>query len=237
MKKKILSIISIFLLLLMPIQIFASTEKYESKNLKETLKEEEIELANADYKETDEQITIYMFRGSGCGYCKGFLTFLNSITEEYGKYFKLESYDVWYSQSNSDLMIEVSNFLEQPASGVPYVIIGDKVFPGYTEDYNEDIKSAIKELYDSKKRYDVFEEMEKAEIISNIKKIINICTLPISIIGIIGVLIFTDKKYKKLNQRITELEKMYATLKNSEKEEKNKTTKKEISKKKTTAKK
>ena len=216
MKNKILSIITIFLLLLMPIKIFASTKEYETKNLIETLKEEKIELTYEKYKETDEQIIIYMFRGRECTYCKAFLTFLNGITEEYGKYFKLESYEVWYDQKNSDLMIEISEFLEQPATGVPYVIIGDKVFAGYADVYDEQIKTAIKELYDSKDRYDVFEEMKKAETISNIKNIINICTLPISIIGIISVLIITDKKYKKLNQRITQLEETYITKNDNE---------------------
>ena len=48
------------------------------------------------------------------------------------------------------------------AGGVPYIVIGDKVFPGYADSYNEDIKAAIDELYDSKDRYDVFEEYNKA---------------------------------------------------------------------------
>ena len=39
----------------------------------ELLKAKEIELAYPDYKETDDQITIYMFRGTGCTYCRSFL--------------------------------------------------------------------------------------------------------------------------------------------------------------------
>lgn len=205
MKRKILSIISIFMLLLIPIQAFANTE-YKSKNLIETLAEEEIELVYKDYKETDDQITIYMFRGTGCGYCKGFLTFLNNIAEEYGKYFKLESYEVWQSKENSDLFVEAAEHLGQQAGGVPFIIIGDKVFPGYAEAYDEDIKTAIKDLYNSKDRYDVFEDIEKAKRSEKINNFIDKITLPVAIIGIMVALIFSEKKYKKLNARINELE-------------------------------
>ena len=128
----------------MPFQVKAN-EKYETMNLKETLAAEEIELTYTDYKETDDQITIYMFRGNTCGFCKSFLNFLNSITEEYGKYFKLESYEVWGNQDNAELLNSVGEFLGEQAGGVPFIVIGDKVFPGYNEVYDEDIKTAIKE--------------------------------------------------------------------------------------------
>ena len=42
------------------------------------------------------------------------------------------------------------------AGGVPYIIIGDNVFPGYAETYDDSIKDAIKKLYDSEDRFDVF---------------------------------------------------------------------------------
>ena len=43
--------------------------------------------------------------------------------------------------------------------GVPYIIIGDQVFPGYANTYDDGLKQAIKSLYETKKedRYDVFE--------------------------------------------------------------------------------
>ena len=56
----------------------------------------------------------------------------------------------------------ISNYLGQSASGVPYIIIGDQVFGGYASDYDEQIKTAIKDLYESKEKYDVFEEYNKS---------------------------------------------------------------------------
>ena len=159
MKKKIAIIVLMLLSIIIPVKAFAK-EQYKTLNLKETLAEEGIEEKFSNYKETDDQITIYMFRGKGCAYCRKFLEFLNGITDEYGKYFKLVSFESWYNEENSNLLGEISTFMGEQASGVPYIIIGDKVFGGYTESYDESIKTAIKTLYDSKDRYDVFEEYE-----------------------------------------------------------------------------
>ena len=159
MKKKIAIIALMLLSIIIPVKAFAK-EQYKTLNLKETLAEEGIEEKFSNYKETDDQITIYMFRGKGCAYCRKFLEFLNGITDEYGKYFKLVSFESWYNEENSNLLGEISTFMGEQASGVPYIIIGDKVFGGYTESYDESIKTAIKTLYDSKDRYDVFEEYE-----------------------------------------------------------------------------
>jgi thiol-disulfide isomerase/thioredoxin len=110
-----------------------------------------------------EKATVYLFRGKGCTYCRALLTYLNSINEEYGNYYELVSYEVWNNADNNELMQKISEFLDKPAEGVPYLIIGKEVFPGYYDGYNDSIKSAIKNLYeqDSKKRYDVLAEYQK----------------------------------------------------------------------------
>jgi len=161
--KKIIAVV-LTLMLVLPIGVCAkgtNYSTYKTMNLKETLDAEEIELENEDYEETDDQATIYMFRGQGCGYCRKFLTFLSSISEEYGKYFKLVSFEVWQDQDNSELMAQVGEALGEEISGVPFIIIGDKTFPGYAETYDEQIKDAIKDLYDEeeKDRYDIFDEL------------------------------------------------------------------------------
>lgn len=165
--KKVLGYIVAALLLVMPVVTFAAEKidiaNYKTMNLKETLDKEGIKMTATDYAETDDQINIYMFRGNGCGYCRAFLTYLESITKEYGKYFKLVSFEVWQDADNAELLDAIGSFLGQEASGVPYIIIGDQVFPGYAESYNTGIEEAIKKLYETEKskRYDVFEEYNK----------------------------------------------------------------------------
>ena len=163
--KKFFGVIISILFLVSPMTLRAEEQtktkidlsKYNTLNFTETLKDEQIEIIDKDYKETDDQVTIYLFRGKGCGYCRAFLTFLNSISKEYGKYFKVVSFETWYDENNTKLLATMSEFMKEDAGGVPYIIIGDKVFGGYTESYNEDIKSTIKTLYDSTDRYDAIE--------------------------------------------------------------------------------
>ena len=223
--------ILVLCLLLVPFNVNAAGKTYISKNLEETLKEEAEVAQNAEnptvfeydlssYKETDDQITIYMFRGTGCAYCKRFLTFLNSIVPEYGKYFKLESYEVWYNKDNNQLFKDVADFLDEDAGGVPFIIIGDQVFPGYASQYDESIKKAIVDLYNSDNRYDVFAEMEKAALAANKPQKIDFTTLiiwnGIFIAAATGAMIAYDyNKNKKLNELLTSIEK---TLKETKKE-------------------
>ncbi len=175
MKKNLWIIIAIVLLII-PISVFAKEGEgagkgFVSLNLKSTLKEENIEEEFPDYTEKDDQITIYMFRGKGCGYCRAFLTYLNSITKDYGDKFKIRTYAINFHgdmhPENTELIDAVSNYLGQPWEGVPYIIIGDQVFPGYIADWNENITKAIDSLYASDNRYDVFDAMREDGYVFN----------------------------------------------------------------------
>ena len=160
MKKKLLVLLLVVALL--PTKVFAKSlaDDYNTMDLKQTLEAEEMVLQNKDYKETDDQAIIYMFRGQGCGYCRAFLEFLNSISKEYGKYFKLVSFEVWNDSNNASLFEKVPLVTNQAAGGVPYIIIGEKVFGGYSSEYDEDIKAAIKAQYNDGS-YDVMEKLDE----------------------------------------------------------------------------
>ncbi len=229
---KNLLIIILLGIIILPISLFAKEKEYNTLNFKETLKDEEISEAFTNYEETDDQIIIYMFRGKGCGYCRKFLEFMNSITDEYGKYFKMVSYETWYDQDNNTYLDEISNFLNEPAGGVPYVVIGEKVFAGYTESYDEEIKETIVSLYNTPKeeRYDVIEkyknkDTDKKEVKkddnSNTGIIIFNIILTVVLFGALAV--YVGKKKLDFEDRIAELEKKL--------EKKEKSTKKTVAKK------
>ena len=211
MKKNIKIFLLLIGLLFLPFTAFAAEKKYNTLDLKKTLAEEEIEEAFKNYKPNDDAITIYLFRGKGCGYCRAFLTFLNSITDEYGKYFKLESYEVWNDSANATLMQEVSEYLNQPAGGVPYIVIGDKVFAGYAETYDEGIKEAITTLYKTKKnkRYDVFSEMKKNPNKSSSTSVntdsVILWNLAFVFIATIVVISYMNIKFKELDNKLERL--------------------------------
>ncbi len=157
--KKLILVFILVLGLALPLSAKAATK---SLNLKEALQEEHIELSDAfeTYKETDDQAIIYMFRGQGCGYCRAFLEFMNSISKEYGKYFKMVSFEVWNDANNADLLEKVPLVTNKAAGGVPYIIIGEKVFAGYASTYDEEIKEAIMKQYKDNS-YDVMEKLDE----------------------------------------------------------------------------
>ena len=133
MFKKILSIVLIGLIFI-PTLAFAN--EYTIENFEEALTEE-----------SEEKINIYLFRGHKCGFCNSFLTFLYNNAEEYGKYFNLVSYEIFNDSNNSKLFGQVSKFKDgEAATGVPYIVIGDKAIGGIDKSTDGDaIKSKIKE--------------------------------------------------------------------------------------------
>ncbi len=160
MKKKIL-ILMITMIVLFPWQVKAEENAYHSTNLEQALTEEGIEHDLSGYLETEDQAIIYLFRGKGCGYCRSFLTFLNSIVPEYGKYFRVVSYEVWQDEGNAPLLNGFSNTLKVEVEGVPFIIIGDKYFPGYANVYDDQIKKAIMDQYENKNKDNLIEEAMK----------------------------------------------------------------------------
>lgn len=208
MKKRLSYFIIMIALLMIPFVASAKT-KYATQNYKEILAEEEIEDAYPDYKESDDQVTIYLFRGRGCQYCRAFLNYLNSITEEYGKYFKVVGYEVWNDENNAKLMEKVGKFFEQEARGVPYIVIGENVFAGYADSYNDAIVSSILNEYNKEDRYDVFDEMDKLEKEERIKEFIsNVLPLIVSFVSVViatvVVIIYTNYRFNKIEKMLDE---------------------------------
>lgn len=162
MRKKL--VLLLLVVALLPLKVFAKSmvDDYVTTGLKETVEAEGLTLENKDYKETDDQAIIYLFRGQGCSHCHEFVEFLNSISKEYGKYFKLVAFEVWYDGNNSNLLSKIAAFKGDSQVGVPYFIIGEKVFnQGYGSSMAEEVKSAIMDQYNNPGK-DVFEEYEKS---------------------------------------------------------------------------
>jgi len=113
--------------------------------------------------EEKDPINIYLFRGEGCPHCADLEEFFDKIDKEYGKYYKLIDYEVWYDKDNNDLMQEIADKMGDTVSGVPYLIIGHKSWNGYEDDkqLNKEITDAIMEEYNAETRYDVFADQDK----------------------------------------------------------------------------
>ena len=221
MKKNLLYLLLVFAIMIIPFGVNAGTtkilgEEYETKNFIETLDDEGLEKQFTNYEEGNDKINIYLFRGKGCAFCRAFLTFMDSITEEYGKYFNMVSFEVWNNENNWYLFNRVSYFKDNEiAQGVPYIIIGDKVFGGYSNTYDEDIKKAITDLYNTpkKERYDILAEFEDTTGSSSScnELAIILWTLGFVVVGTATIIIFTNYKFNKLSKEIKKINKSSTT--------------------------
>lgn len=212
MKKLFVKIVTIVIAVFMffPVAVMAEEEEKDLKgnatSIQQACIEEEIVFDHEDYKNNQEgKVNIYLFRGNGCSHCHEFLQFLESIIDDYGKYFNVITYEVWGDADNGTLMEEVAKKFGEEASGVPYIIIGKKTFSGYSSSMNEEIIDLLKEEYEKEEKYDVMKELQVDTTVSN-EKIENtiksssssdIVVLIIGIVvigGIIGFVIMARKQ-------------------------------------------
>lgn len=112
-----------------------------------------------DIKFETEKINVYMFWGNGCPHCDAMKSFLDNLDDSYKNKFNLYTFEVWYNVENASLLGLFSNFLNDNPKYVPYLIIGKRVFAGYSESMNDDIKDAINNNFIEK--YDIYEELKK----------------------------------------------------------------------------
>ena len=77
-------------------------------------------------------VDLYLFWGDGCPHCAKEKSFLAKILPNYPSV-KLNTYEIYHSQANVDLMQQSADKLNVDAGGVPFLIIGDKDFVGYAD--------------------------------------------------------------------------------------------------------
>ena len=143
--KKLKLLLVLIIALILPIAVFAEEEETTSNDSKE--------------------VKVYLFRGEGCPHCQEAEEWLNSIEEEYGSYFKVVDYETWYNQENAELMQRVAKARGEEAQGVPYIIIGNQSWNGFTESYEPEMIERIKSEFekDVKDRYDIMKLLPSIE--------------------------------------------------------------------------
>lgn len=110
-----------------------------------------------------EPVKVYVFRGEGCPHCEEGLEWFESIEEEYGDYFDLTTYEVWYDSNNGQLMSLVGQYFNEEADGIPYIIIGKHTYSGFDSNDSDTLIGYIMEEYekDEEDRTDAVSEVIK----------------------------------------------------------------------------
>ena len=127
-----------------------------SSSLPDIKKEENVvqEINLDNIEKEDGKVNIYFFWGDGCPHCEHEMEFLESIKEEYGKYYNLYMFETWKDKENAELLSVFANAMNDKVTGVPYTIIGSLSFKGFGESKKNSFLEAIESQ--SKNNYDVY---------------------------------------------------------------------------------
>lgn len=138
----------------------------------------------AETEETPSKVNVYFFRGEGCPHCEEMQEFFDSIEDEFGQYYTMNTYEVWYNQDNADLMEEVADTLGVSVTGVPFLVIGDQTWNGYASSYDAEIEAKILSEYNSDSRYDVMTAEEPKA--NNVAAVL----IVVAVVGVIGGIVY-----------------------------------------------
>lgn len=188
----------LLLILLMPSLVLAAS--YESKTLSEAIKDEKIENDLEGYDDNEEKPVIYLFRGKGCSHCYEFLEYASSdLVKEKGDKFRMVTYEVWNNEANAELMQKVSDYFKDDASGVPYIIIGEKTFNGYAKSMNKEIEEAIDKLSDSEEKFDVLTKIDMNSTTKKEKKSKqdNTFTIVFMLFAVVALIVLVVTSFRK----------------------------------------
>lgn len=138
-----------------------------------------------------EPINIYFFKGETCGFCARAKTFFESLENdsEYKDLFVLKEYEIWNNKKNADLAEDAAKIMGDELDGVPYFIIGDKSWNGYTADYDEEIKKQIKAVYEDESFVDPLKDLISGEKETDESWVTSAVILVVAI-GLIGGIIY-----------------------------------------------
>ena len=149
--KRLKYLVILLAILFVPFAVFAEDEQVTTSGEEQATTTEE-----------SKEVNLYFFRGEGCSHCAEAEEWFQSIEAEYGSFFKIVDYETWYNEENAALMEKVAEARGEEASGVPYIIIGDKSWNGFDTDYTEEMLDQIKLEFakDVSERYDIMKYVE-----------------------------------------------------------------------------
>lgn len=154
MKKKYVNIIIIIAIIVLIVELGFIVINKVKKNYRYSKLE--------DITFVDDKINIYVFWGDGCPHCENLLTMLEDTKKDYGKYYNIYGFEVWENEDNGKIM---DYFLEKfdkevGNRSVPFYIIGDESFSGYSEKMKEEVLNTIIKEYEERHNNQSFEDVK-----------------------------------------------------------------------------
>ena len=152
----------------------------------------------------NEPVKVYLFHGNGCPHCEETIEWFDSIEKEYGKYFDLVKYEVWYDEDNQKLLQQVGEVMGDEVGGVPYIVVGDFTYPdGFSPDTEidengttmaDDMLSKIMYVYtqDEDKRFDVIKKVNDKPNYDNVVAVVSVLVIA----GVVALTVVTRRNNK-----------------------------------------
>jgi len=119
-----------------------------------------------DIKPSKDKLNIYIFWGDGCPHCKHLAEFLGEKQSEIGDKISLYTFEVWKNKNNLSFLKSFGKFLGENPKGVPYIIIGDKTYSGFSEtdeETKQEIIDLIKTEASKTDKIDKYQEYKKSK--------------------------------------------------------------------------
>jgi thiol-disulfide isomerase/thioredoxin len=88
------------------------------------------------------KVVIYLFWGDGCPHCAAAKPFLNGLTQRYPN-IELRMYEVWYVDTNRDLLINMAASYGFEPHAVPTIMIGNQYWEGYNDQIAQEIEHMV----------------------------------------------------------------------------------------------
>ena len=134
----------LFVILLIPFSVLGLSSDYEDN------------VASIVNKETEEdKINMYLFEGQECPHCKQEKEWLNIIKSHYSDKINVYEFEVWHNADNAVLMQKVQDTLETDVKSVPYMIIGDKTYVGFSDTIKSDMEQQLSSLLGEEVNYNI----------------------------------------------------------------------------------
>lgn len=154
----------------------------------------------------EEEVNIHVFYGDGCGYCALEKEFLQELVNEYDN-LNVILYEVWYDTSNYSLLEKVTETLGTELSGVPFTVIGDYFFSGYSSSMDSTIIQEIISQAQTPK-VDVVNDLIIATqtdvTITNLEKQTNNNEMFVFIVGMVCIIFFVVFLFKTVSKEMNQ---------------------------------
>ena len=136
MKKKILYILTLLtlLILIIPLNTYAISDKYKDKVAP---------ITNTEVEEN--KINLYLFKGAECPHCAEEKEWLEQIKEDYKDYINIYEFEVWHNEDNAKMLDQVKIEMKSNSDSVPFTVIGNYYFVGFSKTVASNIENRIKE--------------------------------------------------------------------------------------------